>query len=147
MPRQEQEQVGLRTRPEDIGFHSKRVMFWIVDGRIEVAPLGTTMSHLEMAEANGWVDGDSTTEFFERNMRGFYLRGENRVHFYRGVGFGFDEEVVTRATEILPEIKDTLGLNGDTRVFFGPKDSLIGGVEYQIQFAGTVQQLLSEVPE
>lgn len=135
----------LRTRPEDVNFHSSRIMFWVVGENIVVAPQGTQKSHLEMAEAEGWINGENTQEFFQRNMRGFLLRcaGEDRIHFYRGVGFGFDDEVISMAKMMLPRFVKVLGLSPETKVFFGPKDQLIDGVEYQIRLEGTIGELLS----
>ena len=136
----------LRTRPEDVDFHSSRIMFWVVGEDIVVAPQRTPKSHLEMAEAEKWINGENTQEFFQRNMRGFRLKSEveDRIHFYIGVGFEFDDEVVALATRMLPRFVETLGLRPETKVFFGPKDSLINGIEYPIQFGGTVGQILSE---
>lgn len=137
----------LRTRPKDVDFHSSRIMFWVLGEDIMVAPQGTQKSHLEMAEAEGWINEENTQEFFQRNMRGFLLRHdeENKIHFYRGVGFRFDDEVIALATRMLPRFVEVLGLDAETKVVFGPKDSLINGVEYPIRFRGTIGELLSEV--
>ena len=136
----------LKTRPEDIDFHSLRIMFWVVGGNIVIAPQGTKKSHLEMAESEGWVNGENTEEFFQENIRGFFLKEEEgaRIHFYKGVGFGFDDEVIAAAKKLLPMFVEKLGISPETKVFFGPKDSLINGVEYPIQFEGTIGQLLSD---
>lgn len=136
----------LRTRPEDLEFHSNRIMFWVMNGEIRIAPKGTTKSHLEMAESEGWINQGDTEKFFKQNMRGFYLvEGEmDRIHFYRGVGFQFDEETVTLATNMLPNFVSELNLAPTTRVYFGPKDSIINNKEYEIYYAGTVSDILSK---
>jgi len=133
----------LKTKPEDREFHSSRVMFWIINEVVEVAPKGTQMSHLEMAEDRGWFDETNKTDFFEKNVRGFYLKREeeNRLHFYRGLSFGFDQEVIDTALRMLPKLVEKLGFDEDTEVYFGPKDSFINGVEYPIKFVGKVQEL------
>ncbi|MFH1601539.1 MAG: hypothetical protein ABIB61_01125 [Candidatus Shapirobacteria bacterium] len=136
----------LRTRLEDLNFHSSRIMFWVVEGEIVIAPPGTSLSHLEMAETGGWINEVETENFFKRNMRGFFLRTEEegRIHFYRGLGFGFDEGMIVEAKKMLPVFVQKLGLSSDTKVYFGPKDSLINGVEYPIQYGGTVEEVLRE---
>lgn len=134
----------LKTRAEDADFHANRVTFWVVDGEIKITPRGSGFSHLEIAEKEGWIDGKNTEEFFRKNMRGFFL-GEiegDRIHFYRDLGFGFDEETVALAIKMLPEFVEILGLKPKTRVFFGPKDSPINGVEYPIRFEGTINEIL-----
>jgi hypothetical protein len=119
-------------------------MFWVVGDEIKAAPQGTQMSHLEMAEAERWIDSENIDEFFRRNMRSFFLRtgDENRIHFYRGVGFEFDDDVIASVERMLPRFVKELGLSPETRVFFGPKDSVINGVEYPIRLEGTVEELL-----
>lgn len=135
----------LKTSREDVGFHGSRNMFWIIGGDIEIAPLGTTMSHLEMAEEKGWIcDSGGIVDFFSNNVRGFYLKGDggDRIHFYKGVDFSFDEGMMSVVLKILPKMKDLLDLNGETGVYFGPKDSVIKGVNYDIRFIGKIKNLL-----
>lgn len=136
----------LRTREEDIEFHTSRMMFWIINGEVIVGPTGTRMSHLEMAETHGWINGENTDVFFQKNIRGFRIKNniEDRVHFYRGIGFGFDEEMKTEVRVLLPILMETLGLTLETKVYFGPKDSIINGVEYPISFEGEVSHLFQE---
>jgi len=132
----------LRSTPEDYGFHTQRTMFWIVNGKIVVGPAGTSMSHSEMAESMGWLKGDNNSQFFNENPRGFYLKNENRLHFYQGIGFNFDDQLKKQIIEILPQIKENLNLKEDVDVFFGPKDRIIKGIEYPIEKVGTIGELI-----
>lgn len=133
----------LKSTPDDYDFHTRRTMFWIVNDEIVIAPIGTSMSHLEMAQSLGWVNDLNLEPFFNENPRGFYLstNTDNRVHFYQGVGFGFDERLKTKILPALPKIRQQLGLSDNTEVYFGPKDSLIKGVNYPIERIGTVSDL------
>jgi hypothetical protein len=131
----------LRTTPADYDFHTHRVMFWIVNGKVITGPVGTTMSHLEMAESLGWINGSNNEQFFTRNPRGFYLPRGNRVYFYWGVGFYFDENLKKYILKLLPLIKKSLHLKSTVQVFFGPKDSPIKGIDYPIEYVGTIGKL------
>ena len=132
----------LKSTPEDHNFHAQRIMFWIVDGQVQVGPIGTSMSHLEMAESMGWLNGNSCEQFFGKNPRGFYLKTGNRVHFYWGVGFGFDNELKKQIISMLPQIRESLDIEDTTEVFFGPKDSPINGIKYPIESVGTIKHLI-----
>jgi len=132
----------LRSTPDDYDFHTQRTMFWIFNGQIIVGPMGTSMSHVEMAESMGWLKGGNNEQFFNENPRGFYLKSDNRVHFYRGVGFGFDDEFKKQIFCMLPHIRERLGLEDTTRIFFGPKDSPIKGIEYPIECMGVINDLI-----
>jgi len=133
----------LKSTPDDYDFHTQRTMFWIVNDEIVTALIGTPLSHLEMAQSLGWVDDSNLEPFFNENPRGFYLstNTDNRVHFYQGVGFGFDKQLKTKILFELPLIREKLKLNDATEVFFGPKDSPIKGIDYPIERAGTVGEL------
>jgi hypothetical protein len=131
----------LRSTPEDNEFHSQRIMFWVIDNKVISAPPGTTMSHLEMAETMGWLKGTDTENFFNKNPRGFYLKKENCIHFYRSLGFGFDEKLEKELLDIIPQIATVLNLGKNTKVYLGPKDKLIKGVEYQIKYIGKIKEI------
>ena len=59
-----------------------------------------------------------------------------------GVGFWFNKKVINEVLSKLPEIKKAIDLNDDTKIYFGPKDNPIEGVEYPQYFAGTLKELL-----
>lgn len=135
---------SMRSVPEDHEFHTSRLMFWIVDGKVVQGTPGTSMSHLEMAQSLGWLDGVDPEEFFNANPRGFYLKEGNRVHFYRRVGFGFTESLKEEILEMLPQIRNELPLNSETEVYFGPKDSPIKGIDWPIERVGKLGDLLNK---
>lgn len=132
----------LRSTPEDAEFHIQRIMFWVVDGELITGLSGTSMSHLEMAETMGWLQEGNTEEFFKSNPRGFYLKESDRVHFYRGLGFMFDDSLKEEILKKLPDIALKLNFTEKTKVYFGPKDRLVKGVEYPIEFAGTIGKII-----
>ena len=134
----------LRSTPEDNEFHSQRIMFWVINNEVISAPPGTTMSHLEMAEMKGWLKGTDAENFFNKNPRGLYLKKEDRIHFYRSVGFGFDEKLEKEVLDIIPQIAKTLNLGEKTKVYLGPKDNLIKGVEYQVKYIGKIKDIVKK---
>lgn len=99
------------------------------------------MSHLEMAESVGWIKGNNERKFLDNNPRGFYLKKENIVHFYKGQAFEFDEELEKSVFKILPELVVSLKLNDLTTVYLGPKDKVIKGKEFKIKYLGTIEKI------
>ncbi len=133
---------SLRSTPDDRNFHTSRVMFWILNGQVIAGPTGSPLSHLEMAESMGWLTGSNHEQFFNENPRGFYLEDGNRVHFYHGVGFGFDDELKKQVLNSLPQVRQTLNLEDTTQVYLGPKDTTIKGIDYPIEYLGTIGNLI-----
>jgi len=76
------------------------------------------------------------------HVRGFYLKSENQLHCYRGVGFGFNEDVIKEIKTYLPKLKKAFNLNDSSRICFGPKDSPLEGVKWPRFCAGTLRELL-----
>jgi len=74
----------LRTRSEDVDFHRARRMFCVRNGKLTVAPEGTTMSHLEWFEAEGWITKDNAREFMDSTIRGIFLPARHALFFYTG---------------------------------------------------------------
>ncbi len=129
----------LRTKPEDHELHRSRVMFCLRDNGVEVAPKGTTNSHLEWFEEEGWVSEENRDEFLNQNIRGFYFPPEDTLYCYQG-NFTFDEELIDKVRKRLEELKEALSLNEETRICFGPKDRIISGREFPQFFAGTLSE-------
>lgn len=132
----------LRTKPEDEELHRSRIMFCIRGDNVEVSPSGTVNSHLEWFEEEGWVAKEDAREFLDQNIRGFYLSSTNSLYCYGGVGFFFDEEVIVEVKEKLGELREALDLKDDTKICFGPKDSVVGGREYPRHYEGSLSELL-----
>jgi hypothetical protein len=133
----------LRTTPPDYDFHTHRVMIWIINGQVVTGQLGTIKSHLEMAESMGWLNGSNNEQFFNDHPRGFYLPSGNRVHFYWGVGFYFNDDLKKQILNLLPQIANNLHLKDSVKVFFGPKDTPIKGIDYPIEYAGTIREVIT----
>jgi len=132
----------LRTKPKDEEFHRARRMFVIIGKEIKIGPKGTRDSHLEWFKKEGWLTEETAEGFLEAYARGFYLQSENSLYCYIGLGFWFSEKVINEIIRRLPEIKKALDLNDDTKIYFGPKDNPIDGVEYPQYFVGTLKELL-----
>lgn len=130
----------LKTRPEDHAFHRARTMFCIKDGQLLIAPEKSTSSHLEWFKEMGWLDEKNTGEFLEKNIRGFYLRKENQIYCYKGVGFEFDDSLVHEVLQNL-SLFNLLQINDKTELHMGPKDAVIQGVTYRKMFVGTFGEL------
>lgn len=131
----------LKSRPEDDSFHRSRIMFCLIDGRLEVGPKNTPESHIEWFRREGWLTDENAKEFLKKNIRGFYLPKENKLYCYRSVGFDFDERVLPELLEKIEDFKSAFGLNGETEIHLGPKDSLIYGREYPKVYAGRIREL------
>lgn len=132
----------LKTKEEDKDFHQSRVMFCIKDGEVEVAPKGTSDSHIEWFENEGWVNKKNEQNFLETNTRGFYLPTENSLYCYKGLGFYFDKELIEEIRRKIPELKTKLNLNENTRVYYGPKDKIVNGREYEQFYGGVLSSKL-----
>lgn len=132
----------LRTQPGDESFHRQRIMFCIKGNEIRIASRGTTQSHLEWFQGEGWLDEENAEEFLNQYIRGFYLPSENRIYAYRGVGFGFNEEVISEVKKRIPEFKVIFHLTDETKICFGPKDSPVHGMHYPRHCEGALREML-----
>ena len=85
-------------------FHRSRIMFCVVGGEVKVGPMGSNECHLDWFKREGWIteNEENAEEFLNTHLRGFFLKSENGLYCYRGVGFGFDEEVVKEIKTYLP---------------------------------------------
>jgi hypothetical protein len=134
----------LRTQSGDVDFHRARRMFCIRNGKITVAPEGTTMSHLEWFESEGWITGDNAKEFMDSTIRGIFLPARHALFFYKGMGFFFDAAVVTEARRRAEEIMSALALDRHVEVYVGPPDAVIHGTSYRQERLGTIESLTTE---
>ena len=134
----------LKSKPEDKDFHSSRIMFCIKGGRVEVAPPNITDSHIEWFEKEGWITEENAEDFLKQNIRGFYLAEQNKLYCYRSVGFSFDDKVLPEVLNKIVELKKVFNLNDNTEIHLGPKDSPVGGIEYQRVFVGTLRELIDK---
>src|SRR5213593_3108284 len=76
----------LRTQSADLDFHRSRRMFCIKDGKTKIAPEGTTMSHLEWFEAEGWITKGNVDEFMDATIRGYFFLQGTRCSSTKGRG-------------------------------------------------------------
>ncbi len=120
-------------------FHSSRRMFWILDSRLIVAPVGTKQTHIEFAREQGLLGDLKADVFMAKHTRGFYLAIVNPpvVHFYTR-DFDFDDSTIKVVKKVLPELAKTLQMPKATQVFLGPKDSVINGRKYVVNKLGVV---------
>jgi hypothetical protein len=132
------------TTPYHEEFHRSRIMFCIIGDEVKVGPIGTTESHLDWFKREGWIaeTEENAEEFLNTHIRGFFLQSENGLYCYRGVGFGFDEDVISELKKYLPKLKEVFNLNNDTKICFGPKDSPLEGINWPRYYAGTLKELL-----
>ncbi len=131
----------LKSKPEDKELHNSRIMFCIKDGKVEIASPNRADSHIEWFKKEGWITDKNAEDFLRQTIRGFYLPGQNKLYCYRGIGFSFDEKVLPEVLNKIVELKKSFNLNDDTEINLGPKDSPIGGREYQRVMAGTLREL------
>jgi len=132
----------LHSRPEDEEFHRSRIMFCIKDGVVEVGPKDVPDSHIEWFEKAGWITEKNIEEFLKTNIRGFYLPNLNAIYCYRGIGFGFDDKMKPELLDKLKEMKEALGLNDDTKINLGPKDSPLYNIDWPRVYLGNIRELL-----
>jgi hypothetical protein len=133
----------LRTQSGDVDFHRARRMFCIRNGKITIAPDGTTMSHLEWFEAEGWITDHNAREFMDSTIRGIFLPARRALFFYKGMGFFFDAAVVIEARHRAEEIMSALALDRDVAVYVGPPDVVIHGTSYRQERLGTIESLIT----
>ena len=132
----------LKTQSGDVDFHRARRMFCIRNGKLTVAPEGTTMSHLEWFEAEGWIAKDNAREFMDSTIRGIFLPARHALFFYKGMGFFFDDAVVSEAIHRTRELMAALTLDSRVSVYVGPPDAIIHGAQYRQEWLGTVESVL-----
>lgn len=119
------------TRPQDVEFHKSRIMFCIVDGEIRVAARGSSQSHSEWFRAEGWMNGETKAEFMESTIRGFVSEDFSAIHFYKGVGFYFNDEMIASVVGLIPKIKKAIPeVTSESLIKFGPSDEIINGVRF-----------------
>jgi len=125
-------------------FHGLRRMFCITaQGKIEIAPSRTTMSHLEWFKEWGWINAANEERFLAETIRGFFSPQDNAIYCYKDVCFFFDEDLVKKVKNHLSELKKLLGLKDDTKVVFGPRDITIRGVHHPQRFEGILKVILN----
>ena len=134
----------LRTQRGDVDFHRARRMFCIRNGELRVAPEGTTMSHLEWFEAEGWIGKDSLERFMNSTVRGIFLPARSALFFYKSVGFYFDTVVIHEASRWAAELMSTLALDRHVEVHVGPPDAVIRGIQYRQKRLGTIESVTKE---
>ena len=132
----------LRTQSADLDFHRSRRMFCIKDGKTKIAPEGTTMSHLEWFEAEGWITKGNVDEFMDATIRGVFLPARHALYFYKGTGFFFDDAVVKEATHRARELMSALALDSRVAVYVGPPDAIVHGKQYRQELLGTLESVL-----
>lgn len=132
------------TAAEHCQFHRERVMFCLKGGQVEIAGSGNPDSHIEWFEKEGWVQEGNAERFLEENARGFYLPDANELYCYKGIGWFFDDMLMTELLDKMAGLKDALCFNEDTKVYLGPKDRFIGEREYKNHFMGTVRELVGK---
>jgi len=90
------------TTPYHEEFHRARIMFCFIGDEVKVGPIGTTESHLDWFKREGWIaeTEENAEEFLNTHVRGFFFKSENGLYCYRGVGFGFDEDVIKEIKNI-----------------------------------------------
>jgi hypothetical protein len=126
---------------EDDIFHRSRRMFCIKDGEVKAGPENSPLSHLEWFEQEGWVNGNGVQEFLEKNIRGFYMSQENKIYFYKGMGWNFDDQLLSEVIRKAAEAEEALGLNDDTEIYLGPKDDIIAGIEQTKKYVGKLKDI------
>ena len=137
-----EDKKSLKGTAEDEIFHRSRVMFCIKDGEVKAAQGNNPLSHLEWFEKEGWTAGRSVLEFLNNNIRGFYSPQEDRAYFYKGMGWNFDDQLLAEVLSKAEEIKEALGLNGDTEIYLGPKDEYIMGQKQAKKFVGKLGDII-----
>ena len=132
------------TTPYHEEFHRSRIMFCIIGDEVKVGPKGTTESHLDWFKREGWIaeNEENAEEFLNSYIRGFFLKSENGLHCYRGVGFGFNGDVIEETKKHLLKLKEAFNLSGNAKICFGPKDSPLEGIDWPRYCAGTSNELL-----
>jgi hypothetical protein len=134
----------LRTQAEDVDFHRARRMLCLKDGDVKVAPEGTSMSHLEWFEAEGWVEHDR--QFMETTIRGAFIPARRALFLYRGLGFFFDDALIEEARRRAGDLMLALSLDPDVAVHVGPADAIVRGTRYEQRQLGTLGSLMRSGP-
>ncbi|NTU99126.1 hypothetical protein HGA64_03930 [Candidatus Falkowbacteria bacterium] len=102
-------------------------MFCVLDGKIMVAEIGTTESHIDRFHREGWLENFA----FEEILRGMYWPETNSLYFFKGFDFSFDEALIEQSLYIMPQLLAALGLKDGVKINFGPMDKFIKGKEYR----------------
>ncbi len=135
----------IKERKEKVKeFHRARTMFCIKDGKVEVAPKGIIYGHAEWFVEENWTTEEDVESLLKQNVRGLYLPEQNSLYCYKGSDFSFDDELLSEIIDKILELKQSFNLNDDTEIHLGPKDSPIGGTEYQRVFIGTLKELINK---
>jgi len=131
----------LKGTIEDEVFHRSRLMFCIKDGEVKDGPENSPLSHLEWFEKEGWTAGKNIEEFLNNNIRGFYSPQEDRIYFYKGMGWNFDDRLLVEVMNKAEEVGEILGLNSDTEIYLGPKDDIIMGQKQEKKYVGKLKDI------
>jgi hypothetical protein len=125
-------------------FHRARIMFCIREGKVEIGPPGSPLSHAEWFREQGWMSADTADAFMSRTPRGFFLPGENSLFCYWGAEFSFDDRLVSRIRDKICSLQELLHLSEDTKIIFGPRDAIIGTKTYRTLCAGSLREFAKQ---
>lgn len=85
------------------------------------------------------MTSETKAEFMESTIRGFLSEDRSAIHFYKGVGFYFDDEMIERVVSLLPKIKQAVPwMTSETMLKFGPAEDVINGVRFSTFTYGKV---------
>ena len=134
----------LQSKPQDEEFHRSRIMFCIRDGEVKIASSNMRGSHIEWFEKEGWTKKETLDELLQKNIRGYYLPGNDALYCYKGIGFGFDSNLQFELLNKLKDLKQALSLGDATKINLGPKDSPLNGFDWPQSYLGIVGELLAD---
>ena len=120
-------------------FHEMRRMFCIKDGKVVLGPEDSLLSHYEWFKSEGWFSDASGDVFMNTTIRGCYVPAKDSLYSYRGaMAFSFDDTLIAEVMKCLPELREQLDLNDETKVCFGPVESIVMNKEYPQKCIGNV---------
>ena len=112
-------------------FHLSRQMFYLLDGKLSIAPPNSPLSHRD------WL---IHTPNFNQIIRGF-KDSKGDVYFYQGEHFEASEDTIHTVSSVLGELGKQLQLRPDAKVYAGMKPGRIGETWKPKQLLGKLADL------
>lgn len=95
-------------------YHRTRRMFFLINGKLVIPEVGSSKSHKEWLESNGYLP-DEAQKIIDTELRGA-LNPDGNIRFYVGENWEINENIEEKFFKILPELVKIFNLGPETKI-------------------------------
>lgn len=128
----------LLTNVDDLHMHINSRMFALINETMLIAPRHVPWSYLEWFTNLGLFSGQEIDERMSEIVRGMYWDYHNSIYVYQGMFFNYSDRTKDKLLEHIVDLSEALSLREDCRIWLGPMDKIVHGIEYEKKYIGSV---------